>query len=78
MTTRSATEAMYIITNSGEVFNMLITQQQNNTWIATVIYEMNCALQHESIYQNDRDTAFQVAYDFIKNNIDRLAIIQPV
>ncbi|WP_177167798.1 hypothetical protein [Nitrosomonas marina] len=69
---------MHIITNSGKVFNMLITQQQNNTWIATVIYEINSTLQHENIHQYDRNSAYQTACDFIKNNIDRLATIQPL
>ncbi|SFL38199.1 hypothetical protein SAMN05216302_10733 [Nitrosomonas aestuarii] len=78
MTFSVSTEAMSIITSSGDAFNMLLSRQHNNLWVATVIYEINDSIYHESIYESDKEEAYRTACNFVKDNIDDNAIIKPV
>jgi hypothetical protein len=57
---------------------LLITKQQGGVWVATVLYAKNSVIDAKNFVNSEQGEAYMAAEEWVINNIDDNAIIDPL
>lgn len=71
------TEERKILTN-GKTYKIFITEQEGGFWVATILYANNGKVTTHNEVGNNRADVYKKACDWVLNNIDNNAKIEPL
>ena len=67
-----------IKTTDGKTFKIFITEQQGGFWVATVLYAKEGVVDANNFADTKREEAYRLALEWVLNNIDDKAIVDPL
>ncbi|WP_156831302.1 hypothetical protein [Arhodomonas aquaeolei] len=67
-----------LVETAGRTFKIFITEQVGGYWVATLLYSRNGTVDTKNMADTDKAEAFRLISEWILNNIDSNAVINPL